>query len=94
MIIIALYAFSNGNPQLLAAPFDSTGKQCGFGNYQDYPLAYYSSLKLGEFGCVQTCPTNSSEKFGVMFNGSLQSNSRFPSYATLQLVSLCFPVSP
>jgi hypothetical protein len=27
MIIVAIYAFANGNPTLLAAPFDSTGKK-------------------------------------------------------------------
>jgi hypothetical protein len=43
MIVIASYAWSNGNPQLLAAPFDSTGLQCGYGQYEAYPFAYYNS---------------------------------------------------
>jgi hypothetical protein len=63
MIFIASYAWSRGNPQLLAAPFDSTGLQCGFSIYEDYPYAYFNSKNFSEFGCIQSCPSSSNSVF-------------------------------
>ncbi len=39
------------------------GRQCGFGQYVDYPFAYYSAKNFSEFGCIKECPTSSKDIF-------------------------------
>ena len=71
----------------------NTGRQCGHGEYEDYPLAYYNRKNYTEFGCVQECPATDSAIFRTMLGGQSYDNSRFPAYKTIQIVSLCFPIS-
>jgi hypothetical protein len=38
---VAYIAFHTGNPEYLAYPFDSVGKQCGYSpGYENYPYIY------------------------------------------------------
>ena len=30
LVVVAIFAFARGQPHLLAAPFDSSGLQCGY----------------------------------------------------------------
>lgn len=67
--------------------------QCGYGLYSDYPYAYYSSLNYSQFGCIKECPSSSSDTFYTMMGGKSYGNSKFPAYKTIQIVSLCYPIS-
>ena len=57
LVIVAVFAFSKGNPQLLAAPFDSSGQQCGYAEgYSGYDYAYYDVSNTDIFCCINQCP--------------------------------------
>jgi amino acid transporter len=45
---------------------------------------------MSQFGCVEECPTSDSLKTYLMFNGTI---TQFPTYASIRLVSICFPTS-
>ena len=57
LIVVAIFAFSKGQPHLLAAPFDSSGNQCGYSQgYKNYPYGFYNSRNMSQFACINECP--------------------------------------
>lgn len=60
-IVTFAYAFKDGNPYLLAQPFDVDNNACGANNTatQDYPFAYWISpfSSFGEVICIKKCPS-------------------------------------
>eukprot|EP00919_Chromeraceae_sp_WS-2016_P036289 GHVR01086152.1.p2 GENE.GHVR01086152.1~~GHVR01086152.1.p2 ORF type:complete len:130 (-),score=5.97 GHVR01086152.1:2333-2722(-) len=72
LIIVAIIAFGEGQPHLLAAPFDSTGQQCGYSSgYKDFPYSYFNSNNISQFVCINECPeTGLTTSSKCMFNNS------------------------
>lgn len=80
----------------MAAPFDSSGKQCGYSpGYEAYPYGYYNSKNTSQFACINQCPeaglTNSS--FQCILNGTVFPCSNYGNYSTIEFVGLCYPTS-
>jgi hypothetical protein len=95
MVAVAVIAFSRGHPHLLAAPFDSTGFQCGYAEgYQNYPYGFYMPTNHSKFVCVSDCPTKNNTQVNCIWN-----NTVFPGCKgigvspTIKIVSFCFPES-
>jgi hypothetical protein len=95
MVAVAVIAFSRGHPHLLAAPFDSTGFQCGYAEgYQNYPYGFYMPTNHSKFVCVSDCPTKTNTQVNCIWN-----NTVFPGCKgigvspTIKIVSFCFPES-
>jgi hypothetical protein len=45
--MIAIIAFRQGNPKLLAAPIDPDGKICGYSpGYEHYPYIFYKNTNV------------------------------------------------
>ena len=43
--IVCVFGFKNGDPKLIATPFDYRKQHCGFDKgFEDYPLIYYSTF--------------------------------------------------
>lgn len=94
LIVVAIFAFSKGNPQLLAAPFDSSGKQCGYSpGYQSYDYAYFNATNPKIFCCINSCPNESglSSTSQCMLNSQSVPCTAFGNYSTTQVVGICYP---
>lgn len=67
MVIVAILGFSEGNPQLVIYPYDTDGKQCGYGALTAFPYLYFdeavsNSKSINVTGivtgvCVSSCPS-------------------------------------
>lgn len=69
MVIVAIFGFTKGNPNLLIYPYDENGRACGL-QLNGYPYIYFynavsqiawggnTSKILGQSFCVAECPTN------------------------------------
>ena len=60
---IAYFALQHGNPDLIMAPYDSTGAYCGRSpGYENYPYLWFQNLDspvwIAYSVCVSTCPTS------------------------------------
>lgn len=60
-VVCGLYGFSQGEPELLTYPYDSSGNQCGkdLDAAEDYPYIYWPYPIPGYFDwtvCVKDCP--------------------------------------
>lgn len=63
---IGFYAVSNGDPDLIMSPYDSTGEYCGRSpGYEDYPYLWFQNLDstvwFAYTACVSECPTQANE---------------------------------
>jgi len=93
MIVIAVFAFSQGQPHLLAAPFDSTGFQCGYSpGYANYPYVLFNQFNSSQFCCIDSCPkiANFSASNCRYDNQSMPCWS-FGVYNTSQFIDICYP---
>lgn len=69
MVVVAVFGFTKGNPNLLIYPYDENGRACGL-QLPGYPYIYFynavSQIALGgnassiltQSFCVASCPSN------------------------------------
>jgi hypothetical protein len=69
MVVVAIFGFTKGNPNLLIYPYDENGRSCGL-ELKEYPYIYFynavSQIALGgntssiltQSFCVANCPTS------------------------------------
>lgn len=96
LIVVAIVAFSRGHPHLLAAPFDSSGLQCGYSHgYEKYPYGFYNINNFSQFACISSCPETASQVVSLAcINGNVTFNcADYGSYATIRVVGLCYPTN-
>mgnify|MGYP005607587185 FL=1 len=64
MVYIGILGFQQGDPSLLASPFDSSGHQCKLDkkdpSYANYPFIFVDYLTSNQiiYVCVKNCPVN------------------------------------
>ena len=72
MLIIAILAFSKGNPSTLATPYDPDHRGCGVDEgVVDYPYIYFTSPDpdyLWRTVCVKECPTTNDTELKCAVN--------------------------
>ncbi len=60
MIVYTHIAFKNGDPRVLATPFDSDGNKCGVDDgFKDFKFIYFATPipgKLSHTTCLAKCP--------------------------------------
>lgn len=93
LIVIAVVAFTRGNPDYIIYPFDSTGSQCGISpGYQNFKYVYFNQFDTKQFCCIDSCPTisnftNSNCRWG---NANIPCAS-FGIYNTTKFIDVCYP---
>lgn len=95
LVVIAVFAFQQGQPHLLAAPFDSTGYQCGYSpGYEGYPYVFFDRLNSSRFCCIDSCPkVNNFSSSNCRFNNTSWSCALFGIYNTTRLIDICYPTN-
>ena len=89
-IVIGIFAFLNGNPELLLAPTDSDGNLCGYNDFTDRPnLLYFDIAQCASPAstfnlqcqtrqiCVASCPTQFTSGQYFALQESLNPGSNF-----------------
>lgn len=85
-----------GDPNLLAAPFDKDGHQCGLDDgYESFPKIYISNFLTDPseitFVCVKECPRTSSQELPCKTTSSVTDCSQLKIYPSDTIVHLCYP---
>lgn len=93
--MIAVFAFQQGQPHLLAAPFDSTGYQCGYSpGYEQFQFVLFDKFNSSQFCCIDSCPKISNfSSSNCRYNNQSMPCSNFGSYNTSRLIDICYPTN-
>jgi solute carrier family 44 protein 1 (choline transporter-like protein) len=95
LIVVAVFAFQQGQPHLLAAPFDSTGYQCGYSpGYENFPYALFNQSNSSQFCCVDFCPKiNNFSTSNCRYDNQSIACPLFGLYNTSRLIDICYPTN-
>ncbi|EGR30686.1 solute carrier family 44 protein member 2, putative, partial [Ichthyophthirius multifiliis] len=98
-IFIASFAIENGNINKIFSPFDPDGRQCGFGEAQDYPYMHFNNILKSSLGfdkyyaCVKECIVDQSkQKVYCLRNKYIQDCNQIENYISNKFLSLCIPI--
>jgi hypothetical protein len=99
MVVLAGFGFTQGHPELLAAPYNQFGHPCGVGNLSGWNYLYWyfndtglTTYNLTSTICIQDCPQNSSSPLNCSYEISQTTCDQLMVYESTPLAGrLCIP---